>query len=91
MTFGADDPSAFFADADDATYDGAPGFKVHFDAAFLAQLGIAGDNPTALGLASAFPAAAIGKTLRVAGVNYTIRGRQKQDDGATVLLQLEEQ
>ena len=89
-----EDLSVFF-DTDDfataATYNGATAVAVIFDAAYLAQLGIAGTNPVALGQASVFPAAAVGKTLAIGGTNYIIRDRQPQDDGATVLLQLEKQ
>lgn len=46
-------------------------------------------NPVAIGKGSDFPAAAVSKTLTVAGVVYTIRDRQPMDDGAFVRLQLE--
>jgi len=59
------------------------------DQAYLEQLNIAGTNPAAVGKASVFPAAAVGKTLTIAGVVYTIRGREPVDDGAFVVLQLE--
>lgn len=89
-----EDLSAFFNTAEfatAATYNGATPVAVIFDAAYLAQLGIAGTNPVALGQASVFPAAAVGKTLVIGGVNYIIRNREPQDDGACVLLQLEKQ
>lgn len=59
------------------------------DQAYLEQFGVAGSNPVALGKASVFPAAAVGKTLTIAGVVYTIRGREPVDDGSFVQLQLE--
>lgn len=72
----------------DATYDGVTAVKVIFDNGYLEQLGIAGTRPAAMGKASDFPAAAVGKTLLVGGTTYTIRGREPQDDGALVLLSL---
>jgi hypothetical protein len=75
--------------AHEATYDGATAVKVIFDAAYSPELGVAGTNPIAIGKASVFPAAAVGKTLLVNGVTYTIRNREPQDDGAFVLLQLQ--
>jgi hypothetical protein len=73
----------------DATYNSATAVKVIFDAAYLEQLGIAGTGPVALGKASDFPAAAVGKTLAISSTTYTIRNREPQDDGAWVLLRLE--
>lgn len=72
----------------DATYDGATAVKVIFDNGYLEQFGLAGTRPTALGKASDFPAAAVGKTLLVNATTYTIKGREPQDDGAFVLLTL---
>jgi len=91
----SEDLSAFFNTADfalAALYNGAATVSVIFDSAYLTELGIAGTNPIALGKAADFPAAAaVGKTLVISGVSYTIRDRQPQDDGACVLLQLEKQ
>lgn len=72
----------------EALYDGATAVNVIFDEAYLDQLGIAGTRPAALGKASTFPAAAVGKTLLLAGTTYTIKGREPVDDGAFVLLTL---
>lgn len=86
-----EDLNAFFDTADfavDATYDGATAVKVIFDAAYLEQLGIAGTKPAALGQASVFPAAAVGKTLLIGSTTYTIKGREPLDDAAIVLLTL---
>lgn len=63
--------------------------NVIFDAAYVEQLGVAGTNPVALARASDVTVARIGSTLVIGGVTYTIRGREPQDDGAVVLLQLE--
>ena len=71
-----------------ATYDGATPVNVIFDHAYLEQLDIAGTRPAALGKASVFPAAAVGKTLLIGGTLYTIKGRELIDDGAFVLLPL---
>lgn len=87
-----EDLSVFF-DTDDfaiAATVGATTVPVIFDAAFLEQLGVASTNPTALAKASD-SAAAVGATIVISAVSYTIRGREPQDDGATVLLQLEKQ
>lgn len=79
---------AVFGFAVAATYDGATSVNVIFDNGYLEQLGIAGTRPSALGKATDFPAAAVGKTLLVNGTTYTIKGREPQDDGALVLLTL---
>lgn len=71
-----------------ATYDGSTSVNVIFDAAYIEQLGIAGTKPAALGLATDFPAAAVGKTLLIGSTTYTIKGREPLDDGAFVLLTL---
>ena len=87
-----EDLDAFFDTEEhalDATYDGATAVKVNFDHAYLEQLGVAGTDPVALGKASDFPAAAVGKTLTIGATTYTIRNPQPQDDGATVLLELQ--
>lgn len=74
-----------------ATYNGATAVRVIHDRAFLAQQGIGGTNPVALGKASDFPAGdSIDKTLLIGAVTYVIKGREPVDDGAFVLLQLEE-
>ena len=74
--------------ATEATYDGSTSVNVIFDAAYLEQLGVAGTHPMALGKASDFPAACVGKTLLLNGTTYTIRTREPVDDGATVILAL---
>jgi hypothetical protein len=87
---------AAFLDQDEhavaGVYNGATAVSVLFDAAYADPLNIAGTRPIARGLASVFPegtSGCIGKTLVIAGVTYTIRGRQPVDDGAFVDLQLE--
>lgn len=75
-----------------AVYDAAganTAVSVLFDQAYLEQLDVAGTNPVAVGKASVFPAAAVGKTLTISGTAYTIRNREPIDDGAFVRLQLE--
>lgn len=72
------------------TYDGATAVSVIFDNEhLLAHDMVSTSNPAAIGLASVFPAAAVTKTLAIAGVTYTIRDRQPMDDGALVRLELE--
>lgn len=75
-----------------ATYDAAAAnttVNVIHDAAYLEQLGIAGTRPAAMGKALDFPAAsAVGKTLTIGAVTYTIKGREPLDDGAFVVLTL---
>jgi hypothetical protein len=46
-------------------------------------------NPVALVKASDVAVSDVGKTLTINSVVYTINDRQPQDDGATVLLQLQ--
>jgi len=73
-----------------AVYDGAQQIPVIFDNAFIEQLGmVAGTEPLALAQASDAGADAVGKTLAIGGVTYTIRGREPRDDGAHVVLRLE--
>lgn len=92
-----EDLTAFLATDDfavTATYNEATAVQVIFDAAYADPLGIAGPRPMARGLASAFPegeggSGCIGKTLLIAGVEYTIRNRMPVDDGAFVDLVLE--
>jgi len=74
--------------ADPGTYDGATPVAVLFDQAYLEQLGMSGTRPVALGKASVFPVAAVGKTLLIGSTTYTIKGREPVDDGAFVLLTL---
>lgn len=66
----------------------AGGVPVIFDAAYIDTLGMAATNPVALGKATDFPSAAVGKTLLIGSTTWTIRNRQPQDDGTFVLLQL---
>jgi hypothetical protein len=88
----AEDLSQFFDDADFAIAAALQGvgtpINVIFDAAHLEVLGVSSANPVALAQASDVADSDIGKTLTVNAVVYTIRDRQPQDDGATVLLQL---
>jgi hypothetical protein len=60
-----------------------------FDKAYVDPLGMAGTNPVFTCKATDVAEGDIGRTLTVAGVTYTIRNRQPQDDGAWVLLQLQ--
>lgn len=81
-----------FLDADDhgtaATYDSSTAVVVIFDRAYLEQLGVAGTRPVAVGKASAFPDAAVGKTLAIGSTTYTIKTREPIDDGSFVMMQL---
>ena len=90
-----EDATAFF-DEDDfavaATYDSSTAVSVIFDNEHrLAHDMVSTANPVVLGLASVFPAAAVTKSLVIAGVTYTIRDRRPLDDGVTVVLDLEKQ
>lgn len=88
----AEDLSPFFDTADHATAATLEGvatpINVIFDAAYLEALGVSSANPVALAKASDVAESDIGKTLTINSVVYTIKDRQPQDDGATVLLQL---
>jgi hypothetical protein len=65
--------------------------NVIYDRDYLRSLGlVSGANPIALAKASA-SVAAVGSTIVISGTSFTIRDRQPQDDGATVLLELEAQ
>lgn len=89
-----EDLDVFLSQSDHAVagvYDAAganTAVSVIKDQAYLEQFGVAGSNPVALGKASVFPAAAVGKTLTIAGVVYVIKNREPLDDGAFVQLQL---
>jgi hypothetical protein len=74
-----------------ATYDGASPVSVIFDNAYLEQLGIAGTGPVALVRASQVAADPTGKTLAIGAQTYLIRNVRPMDDGAVVLLNLQEQ
>lgn len=74
-----------------ATYNGSTTVNGIFDAAYLDVNGIGGTNPTFLCATASVAADPTGKTLVVSSVNYIIRGFEPQDNGATVLLQLEKQ
>lgn len=88
----AEDLSPFFDAADFATAATLQGLgtpiNVIFDAAYLEALGVSSANPAALVKAADVAESDVGKTLTINSVVYTIRDRQPQDDGATVLLQL---
>lgn len=74
----------------EARYDAKYTVPVIFDRAYLEQLGaVSGAAPAALGKATDFATAPVGKTLVINGTTYTIRAREPQDDGAVVLLRLE--
>jgi hypothetical protein len=96
MSFDTDDLPVFFAlkedggFADAATLQGgeADGEAVIFDREYLEQLGIAGTQPMALGMASRFAASDVDKTLTISGTAYTIKGCEPVDDGALVRLTL---
>lgn len=73
----------------DATYNGATAVKVIHDKAYLDALGVAGNNPVAIGKASDFAVpTAIAKTLLIGSTTYTIRNVRPIDDGAMVMLEL---
>lgn len=85
-----------FLDTDEhavaATYDSTTAAVVIFDNEHrLAHDMVSTTNPVAMGKASVFPAAAVTKSLVIAGVTYTIRDRRPLDDGALVMLELEAQ
>lgn len=72
-----------------ATYNGSTAVKVIHDKAYLDALGVAGNNPVAVGKASDFAIpTAIGKTLLIGSTTYTIRNVRPLDDGAFVALEL---
>lgn len=84
---------ATFFDTDEfassATKQGGTTAAVIFDRPSLAQLGIvSGSRPQALAKASDFSDSDVGNTLTIAGVAYTIRDVQRQDDELVVLLEL---
>jgi hypothetical protein len=88
----AEDLDVFFNTADfatAATLQGGAVVNVIFDAAHLEVLGVSSANPVALVKASDVAVSDVGKTLTINAVVYTINDRQPQDDGATVLLQLQ--
>lgn len=91
-----EDLDAYFIDFGEAfTLQGgaAGGVTAIFDNAYLEAVGIGGTNPIALTKASSVAAGDIGKTFtRVSGGTvWVIAGREPQDDGSFVLLQLNAQ
>jgi hypothetical protein len=95
-----EDLTAFFDTDDFATsatytsYGGSPAtVKVIKDEAFLARLDVYATNPVAFGKASDFSAVAANgqDTLLIGSTTYRIKSIEPQDDGSTVLLQLEKQ
>lgn len=84
-----------FLDTDDfavaATYDGSTTVNGIYDAAYIDVNGVGSVNPVFLCAASSVAADPTGKALVVNGTNYVIRNIEPQGDGATVILQLEEQ
>ena len=62
--------------------------NVVLDLNYQDALGIAGSRRLAIGKATDFPAACVGKTLAVGTSTYTIRDWEPQDDGAVVFLPL---
>jgi len=94
-----EDLTVFFNTADhavSATYKaGGTGagvaVKVIFDAPGIDQYGISGTNPTALGKATDFASFTNADTLTIGANTYRILQTTPQDDGATVLCQLEKQ
>jgi hypothetical protein len=90
-----EDLTLFFNSADHATaalYDGTTTINGIFNEPDQPLLGvIAGSNPTFLCAASSVAADPTGKALVINAVNYIIRDIKPQDDGAVVLLELEQQ
>lgn len=83
--------SAFFNTGDfavEARLASGAVVNVIFDAAFLANLGVAGTNPQALAIAAEVPASAIGAAITIEGTAYTVRNRRVIDDGSVVVLEL---
>jgi len=92
-----EDLSVFFDDeygfAVTATLNAVASGNVIFDRAYLQELNmVSGANPIALAKAANYTSSDVGKTLVIAGKGtYTLRDVQPQDDGACVILQLEQQ
>lgn len=90
----AESISDFFSTSDHAvaaTYNGATTINGNFNAPYAEAFDVAGINPTFECAASDVPAAGVGNTLVVNAVTYRIRNRMPQDDGAWVVLDLEQQ
>lgn len=90
-----EDLSVFF-DEDDfahtATLNGTASGNVILDREYLRQLQlVSSTDPVALARADQYGTSVINGTLVTNGGTYVIKDREPVEDGATVLLQLEEQ
>lgn len=92
----AENVSAYFDSVSgfalDATLDPSgsnTAVKVIFDESYLAEDGIGGTDPRAVGKVSDFPASCVGKQLVIGARTFVIRRRDLEDDGVLVKLQIE--
>lgn len=77
---------AFLADFGVPATLGAAAFTVIFDAAYADPLGIAGTEPRALCVSADVSAATLGTLININGAAYTVRDKQPDGTGMTVLL-----
>ena len=84
--------TSVYIDADQlavaATFDGSTTVNGHFDSPYVEAGEVASEGPEFLCLASEVPSA-VGKSLVVDSVTYTIRNVRPIDDGVFVYLDLE--
>lgn len=78
--------SAFFADFGVPCTLGAATFAVIFDAAYADPLGIAGTEPRATCISADVGTATLGTPITINGKAYTVRDKQPDGTGLTVLL-----
>ena len=81
-----ENPAAFFADFDVPCTLGAATFAVIFDAAYVDPLGIAGTEPRATCISADVSTATLGTAITIGGKAYTVRDKQPDGTGMTVLL-----
>lgn len=85
MSF-VEDKTAFFADFSVPATLGAAPFAVIFDAAYVDPLGIAGAEPRATCISADVGAVTLGTPITINGSAYTVRDKQPDGTGMTVLL-----
>ena len=78
--------SAFFADFSVPATLGAATFAVIFDAAYADPLGIAGAEPRATCISADVSTATQGTPISINGAAFTVRDKQPDGTGLTVLL-----
>lgn len=78
--------TTFFADFSVPATLGAATFAVIFDAAYADPMGIAGTEPRATCISADVSTATLGTPITINGTAWTVRDKQPDGTGTTVLL-----